>query len=386
MIKIGDKVRFLDSVGGGIVRRFNGKDLVMVEDEDGFEIPTLIKQCVVVNDDDDARASGRMRPHEASVPEKPAVRSFDELIKSTPDRPTASTSHGTTKWQDGKTHIDLDKPVRTPEIPEGNVLNLYLAFIPANDRHLQNTNFYCYIVNDSNFWIFFTLLSPKEEGKPEVECRYTGLIEPNTKLQLFSIDRIKAEQLSQCTIQLLAFKRDKPFAPQSPMHVDIHLNPNRFFKLHSFVKNDFFDEEALLQPVVRNGRPYLPMNLDEEAISRGIREKVKSVQAAKKPSARPVVEKNGIIEVDLHIGQLLDTTAGMERRDMLRYQLDTFRKTMETYRNCRGKKIIFIHGKGEGVLRKAILDELKAHYAQCLWQDASFQQYGFGATQVTIRK
>lgn len=386
MIKIGDKVRFLDSVGGGIVRRFNGKDLVMVEDEDGFEIPTLIKQCVVVNDDDDARASGRVRPKEESKPERPAVCSFDELTKSKKNQATASTPNGITKLQDGKTYIDLDKPVRSPETAEGNVLNLYLAFIPADNRHLQNTNFYCYMVNDSNYWTFFTLLSPKGDGNPETECRYTGLIEPNTKLQLFSIERMKAEELSQCAVQLLAFKRDKPFIPQSPMHVDIHLNPNRFFKLHSFVENDFFEEEALLQPIVRNGRPYLPMNLDEEAISRGIREKIKSVQASKKTAPRPIVEKNGIIEVDLHIGQLLDTTAGMERGDMLRYQLDIFRKTMETYRNCRGQKIVFIHGKGEGVLRKAILDELKAHYAQCLWQDASFQQYGFGATQVTIRK
>lgn len=386
MIKIGDKVRFLDSTGGGIVRRFSGKDLVMVEDEDGFEIPTLIRQCVVVNDDDDARASGHIRPKEAPKPERPAVCSFEELTRNTKNREAVSTPHGITKLQDGKSYVDLEKPVRTPETKEGNVLNLYLAFIPADDRHLQNTTFYCYIVNDSNFWTFFTLLSPKESGGAEMECRYTGLIEPNTKLQLFSIDRMKAETLTQCAIQLLAFKRDKPFAPQSPMHVDIHLNPNRFFKLHSFVENDFFEEEALLQPIVRNGRPYLPMNLDEEAISRGIREKIKNVQAAKKPAAKPIVEKNGIIEVDLHIGQLLDTTAGMERGDMLRYQLDTFRKTMETYRNCRGQKIIFIHGKGEGVLRKAIVDELKAHYAQCLWQDASFQQYGFGATQVTIRK
>jgi dsDNA-specific endonuclease/ATPase MutS2 len=59
---------------------------------------------------------------------------------------------------------------------------------------------------------------------------------------------------------------------------------------------------------------------------------------------------------------------------------------MEAYRNCSGKKIVFIHGKGEGVLRKALIDELKAHYAGCQWQDASFRQYGFGATLVTIRK
>ena len=44
-----------------------------------------------------------------------------------------------------------------------------------------------------------------------------------------------------------------------------------------------------------------------------------------------------------------------------------------------------IHGKGDGVLRKAIIDELKRKYSNCRYQDASFQEYGFGATMVTIK-
>ena len=47
-MKIGDKVRFLSEVGGGIVRGFQGKDVALVEGEDGFEIPMLIKECVVI--------------------------------------------------------------------------------------------------------------------------------------------------------------------------------------------------------------------------------------------------------------------------------------------------------------------------------------------------
>ena len=39
-MKIGDKVRFLSEVGGGIVKGFRGKDIVLVEDADG-----LISRC-----------------------------------------------------------------------------------------------------------------------------------------------------------------------------------------------------------------------------------------------------------------------------------------------------------------------------------------------------
>ena len=49
-LNIGDKVRFLNSVGGGIVTAFRGKDQVLVEDKDGFDIPVLISECVVVSE------------------------------------------------------------------------------------------------------------------------------------------------------------------------------------------------------------------------------------------------------------------------------------------------------------------------------------------------
>ena len=68
-MKIGDKVRFLDAMGGGKVTGFKGNNLVLVEDEDGFEIPTLISQCVVVTDEGDARAAGHAPVHEAPLSE-----------------------------------------------------------------------------------------------------------------------------------------------------------------------------------------------------------------------------------------------------------------------------------------------------------------------------
>lgn len=51
-MKIGDKVRFLSEVGGGIVTGFKGKDFVLVEDADGFDIPMPIRECVVIEADD----------------------------------------------------------------------------------------------------------------------------------------------------------------------------------------------------------------------------------------------------------------------------------------------------------------------------------------------
>lgn len=93
----------------------------------------------------------------------------------------------------------------------------------------------------------------------------------------------------------------------------------------------------------------------------------------------------GVLEVDLHANQLLLTTKGMGNTDILLYQLSKFNEIMRQYHRKKGTQLVFIHGKGEGVLRNALLHELRTKYPQFYWQDAPFHKYGFGATKVTIR-
>ena len=53
-MKIGDKVRFLNEIGGGVVVGFQAKNIVLVEDEDGFQVPMAITDVVVIDEDKDA--------------------------------------------------------------------------------------------------------------------------------------------------------------------------------------------------------------------------------------------------------------------------------------------------------------------------------------------
>lgn len=105
---------------------------------------------------------------------------------------------------------------------------------------------------------------------------------------------------------------------------------------------------------------------------------------SKSAKVKQVLRDDKIV-VDLHADELLDTTAGMSNADILDYQLDVFRRTLDQYKGKKGQKIIFIHGKGEGVLRHAIIHELNYKYKGYPYQDASFREYGYGATQVTIK-
>ncbi len=91
------------------------------------------------------------------------------------------------------------------------------------------------------------------------------------------------------------------------------------------------------------------------------------------------------VVIDLHAHSLLDTTAGMSSVQYLNYQIEKFREVLDKYKSDKGRRIVFIHGKGEGVLRHAILHELQYRYKSYQYQDASFLEYGYGATQITIR-
>jgi len=75
----------------------------------------------------------------------------------------------------------------------------------------------------------------------------------------------------------------------------------------------------------------------------------------------------------------------LSNAEMLQIQIDKFHSVLAEHKNRKGQKIVFIHGKGEGVLRHALIHELSYRYKQYSYQDASFQEYGYGATQVTIR-
>ena len=166
----------------------------------------------------------------------------------------------------------------------------------------------------------------------------------------------------------------------------LRIDTVKFYKLHTFKENDFFEQPALLYTIVENDQPVRPLVIDAKKLKQEMAQKIqndnnkRTVMPAKKSR-----DKNAPIIIDLHANELLETTAGLTAADILNHQLDVFRKTMDEYKNKVGTRLIFIHGKGEGVLRHAIIHELNYKYKKCQYQDASFQEYGYGATQVTVK-
>ena len=345
MVKIGDKVRFLNAVGGGIVRQIINKELVSVEEEDGFETPVRMNEVVVI------ASAGEVTAEIKGHSEKTVL------------------------------NFDSEKPVRVKESKDGNELNVYLAFLPEDVRSLDKSRIDCYIVNDCNYWLMFTYLS---QTGSQWMVRYAGMAEPNQKLHLENFGKEDLNELENLCVQFVAFKRDKSFEQQMPVSVEIRLDTVKFYKLHSFVENDYFTEKALLYPVVKKGVAQQSVKVSHMELEKALKEKL-HVDVIPVKAAKPTIIRNGVVEIDLHINSLLDTTAGMDSASMLNYQMDVFREALAQYKNKKGTRIVFIHGKGDGVLRKSILKELTTRYKSYLYQDASFREYGYGATMVTIR-
>lgn len=349
-MKIGDKVRFLSEIGGGIVTGFRGKDIVLVEDADGFDIPMPLKECVVIETDD---YNMKRKPAPSSIQEEP-------IKPSKPEIPVIQ---------------------RMAEVKGGDTMNVYLAFVPEDVKAISTTPFEAYLVNDSNYYLYYTYLSA--EGKAW-KVRSHGVVEPNMKFLIEEFDKSILNELEHVAIQFIAFKDSKTFALKPAVSVEMRIDTVKFYKLHTFRDSDFFEEPALAYDVVRNDAAVRQVHVSADDIKEALLQK----QYEDKPKAQPIVKRGGgnqILEIDLHIGELLDDTRGMSNSEMLNYQLEKFREVMEKYKAKREQKIVFIHGKGDGVLRKAIVDELKKKYSNCRYQDASFQEYGFGATMVTIK-
>lgn len=387
MAKIGDTVRFLNSVGGGRITRIEGK-LLYVE-EDGFETPVMASDVVVVlpaGHENNAVKGARLMFDQKAFDEGRREEVKSKEVKNEPE------------------------PVAAPELPveeteHGEKMNIVLAFEPMDIRKLSTTSFAAVLVNDSNYFLAFSLLGRGEDDRGW-KVVYQGEVAPNELIDLASYTPETLLSIERIAFQCIAFKKDKEFTLKAPVSVSRRIDITKFHKLHCFRPGLYFDTPVLELPLVSNDLAVKPMEVNAAEMAESMKtgqndkkhdEKLNQLADKYRHDKHSDRKRGGgdsrnpnkllpLIEVDLHIGELTDTTAGMEPKDMLQMQLDTVRRTMQAHQRRIGQKIVFIHGKGEGVLRNEVLKLLKKEYPSAELQDASFREYGFGATLVTIHQ
>lgn len=402
MAKPGDTVRYLNSTGGGVITKIEGK--MAYVDDNGFETPVLLKELVVV------------LPAGHEPPTKGARLMFDqkafdtgrEDVKEDPkeERKRKEASHLSVRdalAAAGEKVVEQELPEE--ETDHGEKLNIVLAFEPTDLKNLGQSRFNAVLVNDSNYRLSFVFLGRGGDSHGW-ETIYASELPANESMDVAVFTHETLGRIERVAVQFVAWKKDKTFSMKAPVSVSRRLDLTKFHKLHCFRPGVYFDDPVIEIPIVSDdvavrplevdageveasmgGAPVKPGRKDARRDAERLAEKYR-VDAPRKPKPHDDASNPHkllpLVEVDLHIGELTDTTSGMQPADMLGMQLDEVRKVMKAHCRRKGQKIVFIHGKGEGVLRKSVLALLKKEYPACELQDASFREYGFGATLVTV--
>lgn len=345
MIKVGDKVKFLNDVGGGVVTGFVSKNIVNVENEDGFEIPCPISQLLNISD--------------------PGLNVGSEKLPKD----------------------NLTKAVELPvEIlkPKGEIINgknnpdFYFCFVPTVPGNALAGEIELYLVNDSNFTLLYRFSHFTVDKNRTVK---SGTLESNSKVLLDSLEQNDLSEMPDFGFQLYYF-RDGEKDWNEPVTKKFKVNPVKFYKESTFLPNSYFRKNALVLQITKNILTTELDKLTRDDFQKVVQEKEKEQIVA----PAPVKRTKEIVEVDLHINELVDTSKGLSNHEMLELQKEKVELEMKLAIQNRVEKIVFIHGVGQGVLKQEVINLLKKKFGKYYFQDASFREYGYGATMVILRK
>lgn len=280
----------------------------------------------------------------------------------------------------------------------GRRMDIVLGVEAEDSRRLDRSRLTLVLINDSPFTLSFAFSTPADGNWI---LRHRGRLEPDMSLDLEITDRGRISDWREFRFQCLVIGEEKMAEqPIPPVDVTGSIDPDSVCREQSY-RSPVYSSGALMEiPLVKDGVPVdhncpdpvklkmamggAPRSMMRELLSKYASDSATREAKNKKGSIGGLTRILPTQEIDLHIHSLLDNTAGMDNTAMLQLQLDHVRRTLSEHQRRIGQKIVFIHGKGEGVLRSALRSLLKREYPHYEVQDASFRKYGFGATLVII--
>ena len=349
MLKTGDKVKFLNDVGGGVIKSFQSKNIAVVENQDGFEIPVMINQLIKIEDADQQVQINR-----------------DFSKKPEPKKPEPTP-----------------EPVvvhKAEIIPGNDDPKFYMAFFPTNQENPVGGEIEVYLINDSNYSLLYHYCHFDGITYKTVD---SGELEPNTKNYLEGLSQSDLNNLPKFWFRIIPFRKEEKKL-LLPVVKDVEVSGVKFYREKSFSKNSYFKGHAMIFDLVAN-----PLLDEVEKLTEKDFRKVVKQKDAENREDEPLKMKKKVpelVEVDLHIEELIEKTSGLTNHEILQIQMDKFHSEMKNAIESRVQRIVFIHGVGNGVLKQEIIKKLKSTYAKYFFQDASFQEYGYGATMVILRR
>ncbi len=153
-------------------------------------------------------------------------------------------------------------------------------------------------------------------------------------------------------------------------------------------KDGFDYNVAVNEVLIVNNDNTHKYKIDDQIIANKINPKFKVPETSSVLSKYMESSKykfEGIIEVDLHLEELVEFPGKLEDWQKLYTQMQHAKKCLNAALEKKIKKLIFIHGVGTGVLKMELQNYL-ASIDKIIVNDADFRIYGRGATEVIIKK
>ncbi|HTX87464.1 MAG TPA: DUF2027 domain-containing protein [Bacteroidales bacterium] len=199
MLQAGDKVKFLNSRGGGVVTRVVDSRTVLVATEDGFEIPTLVSELLKMDPED---AGGRFFEESYAVnlpPKGPEAEKQQEKYGSLPE-----------------------SAIRNRKKEE-----VLLAFIPHDQKWLITGMLDIFLINNSSWDVLYSIFL--EDDQNRLQGKDYGSVYAGTHLLIATIDREALPGWLSGEVQLL-FHKDQPESVIPPFNAAFRIQGQKFFR------------------------------------------------------------------------------------------------------------------------------------------------------------
>ncbi|MCE3280464.1 MAG: hypothetical protein K0S44_2655 [Bacteroidetes bacterium] len=337
---IGDKVRFLNEKGEGIVTRIINKTTVGVTIEEGFEIPVVTTELVTVFDGSKIEYVPPVK-----VIEEPAITYTSKVEKR-----------------------------------KESVTGIFLALSPENPNNISTTDFNLWLINHTTYDILYSVSVLKSKGyelfdKGEARSYESKLIETISKKNIDLFNTIKAD---------IIFYSAKPFDHEQPISEIIKLKVFKLYKENVFVENNFIPEKAMIINIsdLEKDLYFDKPEAEKADLSKLLFQKHNTLDQVKTSKPHKINNATYDMEIDLHIEELIDNYGGMSNAEIVIIQLRHFQVALDKAISNHYRTLTVIHGVGNGRLKqevRSILSKMNLRF-----HDGSYAKYGFGATEVVI--
>ncbi|TGE29126.1 Smr/MutS family protein [Hymenobacter metallicola] len=370
-MNVGDRVRLLTGREEGIITRLLDNELVEVAIDNDFTIPVLRREVVVVAAEE-TKAFGQSASAvaaEKKAASSGASRAAKAAGVSAPAVPTAGKSEG---------------PAGPPAAKAAPVQKgLYLALVHQSPELLA-----LHIINHTDRDVLFTY------GE-ELQGQYRAL----------AADKLKAKSVSQALGHWHLRDFDKWPAPVIQLLPHL-LNDATAYELLTkrvqFKANSFYTSRQANVPVLQreaylfqlDEKPAAPVAVAPEKLAETLQQQLSGNAPAKPAAVAPAPEPAKALvapphEVDLHL-EALDPEAAkaeppLSNTAILKLQLEAFEDTLSRALATNMHEIIYIHGSGNGTLRKELHKLLSRNKDIKFFEDSQKEKFGYGATLVRLK-